>query len=262
MISNALARNRPVSRALLGWVVGALAVVLWQVVAESMALRSLAPPTDVAVVVWDLLTGPELTRHIAPSVQRVVMGYFLGSFVAIVVGIPLGYYRRSDPWIRPVLEFLRALPAPAILPVAMLMLGFGTLMRVFVIAFGCLWPVLLNAMDGARRVEPLYIDAARMAGVSKIGLLNRVVLPASLPQIFAGLRIGLAIALIMMVISEMVAASSGLGYLILYSQRTFRVADTYGGVIILGFMGWVFNLMFVAAERRVLSWHIERGKGQ
>jgi len=128
-------------------------------------------------------------------------------------------------------------------------------MRIFVIAFGSVFPVLLAAIDGARRVEPLLLDVARVERLTIPERLFRVVLPASMPSIFAGVRIALSIALVMMVISELIAADNGLGFYILRNQRLFQTANVYAGVLTIGTIGLVLTLSLLAIEKRVLAWH-------
>jgi ABC-type nitrate/sulfonate/bicarbonate transport system permease component len=142
-----------------------------------------------------------------------------------------------------------------VLPVALLAFGPNTGTRVALIALGAFWPVLLNTMDGARAVDRGYVDAARAARAGELRIITRVVWPAALPQVFAGLRIALALSLIMMVISEMIASTSGLGLRVLQAQRTYAFADMYAGVLVLGTIGGVFTLLFTAVEHRVLAWY-------
>jgi ABC-type nitrate/sulfonate/bicarbonate transport system permease component len=142
-------------------------------------------------------------------------------------------------------------------PIAILFLGLGNEMKIFTIAFSCFFPVLLNTYAGVRSVDPIQINTARTFGKSAAVTLRKVILPAALPQIFTGMRISLAIALIMVVISEMVASVDGIGYFILSAQRSFRVPDMYAGVITLGLLGYALNAVFMRIERRVLRWHIE-----
>lgn len=230
----------------------------WQLVASSGAVTFLVPFSTAVSRMWALLTGDSLTTDVVPSVVRTVVGFAIGSAAGIVIGALVGYFRRIDPWVRPLLEFLRATPIPAVIPVAILTLGPTNGTRVFLIALGCVWPVLLNAIDGTRSVDPRYLDAARVARFGSLQILVRVIWPASLPRIFTGLRIGLAIALIMMVVSEMMASTSGLGHFVLEAQRTYALNDMYGGILLLGVLGGVFTLAFALVERRVLAWYLGR----
>ena len=155
----------------------------------------------------------------------------------------------------PIVEFLRAIPAPALLPFALLVLGVGNDSKIFVIAFVCLWPILLNAVDGVSGVDPTLVDTGRVYRIPASDRLRHVVLPAATPQIFAGMRTSLSLALILMVISEMVASSNGIGYFVLQSQRSFAIPEMWSGIILLGLLGYAFNAVFLLIERRVLAWH-------
>ncbi len=246
---------RRVGLFVVGWVVAGLLLALWQLAAAHATLIYLPTFTASLRALWSIVTGSSLHTDVLPSIVRAIVGYAVGCAVGIAVGLPLGYFRWLEPWARPVLEFLRSLPPPAILPLALLLLGTTSTMKIAMIAFGCCWPVLLNATDGARNVDPLLIETGKIANHGTLSILDRIVLPAALPQVFAGLRTAVGIALIMMVISEMIAASAGLGYLILHAQRTFSVDEMYGGVLLLGVIGWLFTAAFSLVERRVLSWH-------
>lgn len=241
------------------WAVGLAAtlaaLVVWEIVGRSGRVVFFEPFSVAATGAWDLVSGPELGTDVLPSTGRAAAGFFAGSTLGVLVGLPLGYFRWTDPWVRPVLEFLRATPVPAVLPVAVLTFGPNSGTRIGLIALGAFWPVLLNAMDGASAVDRGYVDAARAAHVSRLHVVTRVIWPASLPQIFAGLRIALGISLIMMVISEMVASTSGLGYLVLQAQRTYAFPDMYAGVLVLGVLGGLFTLLFTVIEHRVLAWY-------
>jgi ABC-type nitrate/sulfonate/bicarbonate transport system permease component len=252
---------RSIAYAGLGWLVAGALLVLWQVTAAGADALYFSTFTSSVSATWDLVSQSTLSSDVLPSIARVVAGYAIGCAVGIVVGIPIGYLRGLEPWVRPVLEFMRAMPAPAILPIALLVLGANNGMKIAVIAFGSCWAVMLNAIDGARSVDPLLIDTGRVNGLGRAGIMCRIVVPASMPQIFAGMRTALGIALIIMVFSEMIAATSGLGFYILNAQRRFSVPETYGGVLLIGVIGWAFTVLFSYAERRVLAWHIGRTGG-
>lgn len=250
---------RVIDRAWVRWGVGAVttaaAVAGWEAAGRSGQVPFLVPFSTALEGAWDLLSGPGLATDVLPSVARAAGGFVVGSALGIVAGLVLGYLRGIDPWVRPVLEFLRATPMPAVLPVAILAFGPTSATRIGLIALGAFWPVLLNAMDGARAVDRGYVDAARVARAGRRRVLTRVIWPASLPQIFTGLRIALAISLIMMVISEMIASTDGLGFRVLQAQRTYAFTDMYAGVLVLGAIGGLFTVLFTAVEHRVLAWY-------
>lgn len=241
------------------WAVGAattaVALAVWEIAGRGGYVLFLVPLSTAVEGAWDLITGPTLVTDVLPSVARAASGFVVGSVLGIVVGLVLGYLRAVDPWVRPVLEVLRATPVPAVLPVALLAFGPNAGTRVGLIAAGAFWPVLLNAMDGARAVDRGYVDAARAAHAGELRVVTRVVWPAALPQVFAGLRIALAISLVMMVISEMIASTDGLGFLVLQAQRTYAFSDMYAGVLVLGTIGGLFTLLFAVVEHRVLAWY-------
>lgn len=249
------------TRLLVGYSAAGAALLMWEVIGRSSS-TGLIPPVSVALgEAWAFVTGPRLVEDVLPSVLRILAGFILGSVLGAALGVVLGYFRSLEPWTRPLLEFLRAIPPPALLPIAVLVLGATNSMRVIVIGLGAFWPVLLSATDGTLRVDRGYLDVARVSGLSSGQALRRVVLPAAMPMIASGLRTALGIALVMMVISEMVAASSGLGFFILQSQRTYALADMFAGIIVLGVLGWFMTVGFVALERRLLAWY-EGQKGR
>lgn len=241
----------------LAWQVSTIAalLILWQWMALHHPAPYLPPLQNIAAGYWRLWQSDLLLSAVVPSLYRLAIGFSLAVVAGSVFGILLGSLRALDPWIRPVLEYLRFIPAVAILPAALLLFGATDKMRIFVIAFGSIFPVLLAAIDGARRVEPTFIDVARVNGFSIWKRLIRVVLPAAMPSIFAGIRIALSIALVMMVISELIAADDGLGFYLLRNQRLFQTANVYAGVLAIGTIGLALTLSLLAFEKRVLAWH-------
>jgi ABC-type nitrate/sulfonate/bicarbonate transport system permease component len=190
-----------------------------------------------------------------PSLRRIAFGYAIAVAVGIGAGTALGSSRTLRIATGPIVEFLRSIPPPALIPFAIVVIGVGDDMKVFIIAFVCLWPVLLNTIDGINGIDPTLKDTARMYGVSGRDRLLRMTLPAASPQIFAGMRLSLSLALILMVISEMVASTNGIGFFVLQSQRSFAIPEMWSGILLLGILGYVFNLAFMIIERRVLAWH-------
>lgn len=230
-------------------------LLIWQAMALVAPSPALPPITDVLSSAVKLVVGEGLLTVIFPSVWRLTVGLLLGVAVGIVVGLTIGFAKSLEPWVRPFLEFFRAVPAVALLPGAILLFGATDAMRVFVIALGCMFPVLLSSIDGARRTDALMLETARVLGHSKTKVLIHVVVKSAWPTVFAGIRISMAIALIMMVISELIAANDGIGYFIQQSQRLFRTVDVYAGVIIIGVLGLLYTTAMLRIEQRVLRWH-------
>ena len=232
-----------------------LLLALWQWAATTHPAPYLPSLKPVALAYLALLQPDNFMDIVFPSLSRLAVGFGLAVILGTIAGIALGYLRWLDPWIRPVLEYLRFVPTVAILPAALLLFGATDTMRIFVIAFGSVFPVLLAAIDGARRGNSMLLDVARILKFSLAEKLFRVILPGALPSIFAGVRIALSIGLVMMVISELIAANDGLGFYILRNQRLFQTANVYAGVLMLGTIGLILTLALISIENRVLAWH-------
>ncbi|WP_328751821.1 ABC transporter permease [Streptomyces sp. NBC_00285] len=203
----------------------------------------------------DVWTGERLRHDVLPSMWRLTAGYALAAVIGVAVGTVIGTYRRVRALCEPVLEFLRAVPPPVLIPVIMLFAGIGDTMKVTVIASGCVWPILLNTVEGVRAVDPVMLETARSYGITGPSRLRHLVLRAASPQIFAGLRQALSIGIILMVISEMFAASNGIGFTVVQFQRSFAVPDMWTGIIVLGLLGYLLSVVFHLVERRVLAWY-------
>ncbi|GIF42169.1 ABC transporter permease [Actinoplanes xinjiangensis] len=215
-----------------------------------------APPLSrILTAFGDTWQADRLQADVAPSLLRLFAGYLLAALIGIGLGVAIGLNRRLRATVEPVLEFFRAIPPPVLVPVIMLFAGIGNGMKVTVIVFGCIWPILLNTVEGVRAVDSVVLDTARSYGVNGPARLTRVVLPSAAPQIAAGLRQALSIAIILMVISEMFAASNGLGFTIVQFQRSFAIPEMWSGIILLGLLGFVLSLLFRLAERRALRWY-------
>jgi ABC-type nitrate/sulfonate/bicarbonate transport system permease component len=193
--------------------------------------------------------------QVAASMKRAAAGYFIAAAVFIPLGVLMGLSERVHRALEVVVEMLRPVPPPVVIPVALLFFGIDDKMKIFVIFFSCAWPILLNTIDGVRGVDWVLRNTARTFRVSPMQTTWRVILPAAAPQILTGLRVSLPITLILVVISEMVGATDGIGYFILDSQRRFRVAQMYAGMFALAFLGYALNQIFEFLYRRLLSWH-------
>jgi NitT/TauT family transport system permease protein len=234
-----------------------LLLVLWEIAAAKAIFPPMSFPRVSAILItwWQLIVSGELPGEVLPSLWRVLAGYSIGVALGVGLGLLMGYVRFFYNLLEPITEVLRPIPSPAYLPIVILFLGIDDQMKIFMIAFATVFPVLLNTYSGVRSVDPIQLQTARTFGVAGRKLLTQVVLPAASPYIFTGMRVSLAVALIVMVISEMVAASSGIGYFILAAQRGFKIRDMFAGVLTLALLGYVLNRLFLAIENRVLAWH-------
>jgi ABC-type nitrate/sulfonate/bicarbonate transport system permease component len=245
----------PLQRNLLGAAVVLLVLGAWEVLARAKASIYLPPVSTIAVTFVHEWFSAQFREHALPSLMRMISGYCIAAVLGVAVGVLIGAYRPLFRLLDPFLQFLRAIPPSAIIPVGILLIGIGDAMKIVVIAFGAFWPILVNAADGARNVPGERLDTARIFGVSPTDQLLSVTFPSALPGIFAGLRTGLSIAFIMIVVSEMIGSTNGLGYYILQAQRTFAIPEMYGGIVLLAILGYTLNAGFLALEHRVLAWH-------
>ena len=235
--------------------VPALVVAAWWLWSTNADSFYFPPLPEILTTFADTWVFERVGNDVVPSLVRLLLGFGIATAVSVAAGSVLGLSVVARRVAEPITEFLRAIPPPALLPFAILVFGVGDVMKVFIIAFVCLWPVLLNTIDGVRGVDPTLLETARIYRVRGFERLRRVIWPAALPQIFAGMRTSLSLALILMVISEMVASTRGIGYFVLQSQRSFDIPEMWSGILLLGFLGYLLNAGFVLAERRVLRWH-------
>jgi ABC-type nitrate/sulfonate/bicarbonate transport system permease component len=232
-----------------------LLLVLWGLLSANSDTYYFPPLTDILQTFMDTWVFERVRSDVVPSLTRLALGYGIACLVAVAAGLALGLSRPLRRATDPIVQFLRAIPPPALLPFGILVLGVGNGMKVFIIAFVCLWPVLLNTIDGVAGVDPTLRETARVYDIGPVDRVLRVTLPAAAPQIFAGMRTALSLALILMVISEMVASTNGIGYFVLQAQRSFAIPEMWSGILLLGILGYVLNAVFLLVERRVLRWH-------
>lgn len=194
-------------------------------------------------------------QDVLPSVGRILVGFGIAVVLGVVLGVLIGSLRGLRDFLEPVLEFFRAIPPPVLVPIFMLFLGIGDQMKVVVIAIGCLWPILLNTVEGVRGIDSVLKDTAKSYRFTRAGRLFRLTLPGASPQIVTGARQALSIGIILMVISEMFAASEGLGFTIVQFQRSFAIPQMWGGIILLGLMGVLLAFIFRVITGAMLKWY-------
>lgn len=236
------------------WLFVVLFLVWWFWSAGSKSLY-FPPLSQILKSVWDQWVIGPARAQLATSLEHLLVGYVIAGLVGIGVGALLWSLRYLRDATSPYLYFLYVLPAPVLVPAAMTLFGIGFTMKVVLIAFAAVWPTLLNTLDGMSGVDQVKLDTARVLGVSPAGRVLRVVLPAAAPQIVAGLRNSLQVAIILMVVSEWQAASDGIGYYISNAQQSFDYVGMWSSFIVLAIIGIIANLLFVAAENRALHWH-------
>lgn len=250
---------------------GVLIVVIgaWQLATRSGTSPYFLPPsTIVSFMYHQWFDGPashlwltrDATGNLLPSIGRMLAGLVIASLIGVALGVAIGRVRVLAELMEPLVHFGRAIPPPVVVPFFLFLFKIGTPMEVASIAFGVVWPVLVNTIDGARHVHPGQLETARAFRVRPVQRLVRVILPAAAPKIFAGLRLGLALALILMIVSEFQGSTDGIGYEVDTAQTTLDMSVVWGVLVLLGVLGVVLNAIFAVAERRALAW--QRGSAR
>lgn len=195
-----------------------------------------------------------IRKTLLPTGIRFIIGFLLASLIGVIVGLWLGLSARARAATSPLIQFLRAIPPPVLVPVAILFLGLTSKMNVAIIVFGAVWPTILSTSAGVRSLDPQLRQFMASYRLNASQRMFSVILPSASPQIFAGLRTTLQLSLVLIIVSEMVAAINGVGFYVLNAQQTFAIPETWAGTLLLGTTGYLVTLLFLIFERRALSW--------
>ena len=214
----------------------------------------LPPFSRVARTWFELAADGQLWENLGASLGRALAGFLLAVLLAVPLGLLIGWYRLADELLTPLLEVFRNTAALALLPVFVLLLGLGETSKISLVVFACVWPILLNTISGVRTVDPLLVKSARSLGFRPVQVFAKIVLPASVPTVFTGVRLAAASSILVLVAAEMVGAKAGLGYLINAAQYNFEVPEMYAGIVTISLLGLAFNRALTALERRLSRW--------
>jgi ABC-type nitrate/sulfonate/bicarbonate transport system permease component len=236
------------------WLPLALLTAWWFLSANSTS-PYFPPLSDILERLYDEWIVGDAKLELLPSLRNLALGFAAGSVLGVLGGTLLWCLPIVRTATSPIVYFLYVLPAPALLPAMIALFGLGEMRQIALIAFGATWPALLNTLDGMRGIDQVKFDTARAMKFSPLRTIGQVVLPGASPQIAAGLRASLQVSIILMVISEMVAAQEGIGYFILEAQTVFAITTMWTGILVLSIVGTLLNYLFMAVERRVLRWH-------
>jgi len=235
----------------------ALAVLLaWQYSVDQRILSPIfvASPSSIGSALTSLALSGDLWGALEPTLWRMLGGWGAASVLGIALGAVVGLSSRLALYLNSTLEFFRQLPAAVVIPPAILLLGLSEQMMISVIAFGAAWPILLATVHGFGSIDHRLREVALMMEMTAPAFFWKVALPAATPDILAGVRISLAIALILTIVVEMQAGLPGMGRLILVAQRGYRAPDLYAGIVVLGALGLLLNMLAAGGERYLLRW--------
>jgi NitT/TauT family transport system permease protein len=240
----------------LGWVSPLILPPPSAVAARWWAYLTPAHPYDAAAGTWLTwaLSG-ELPHDAAASLLRIAVGFALGAGLALPLGLAMGAWPLAYQLLNPALQILRPIPPIAFIPLAILWFGLGSPPALFLIALGAFFPVLMNTIAGVRAVDSIYLRAARNLGAGQWTLFRRIMIPAAMPFVLTGIRVGIGVAFIVVIVAEMIAVNSGLGYRILEAREYFWSDKVIAGMISIGLCGLGIDLGMSRLNGWLLRWH-------
>jgi len=242
-----------------GWP-GALAVATtlaaWELLCRAGAFDPalLPAPSLVLATLVDVARHDSIAAPLVQTVGLMALGYLIACTAGIGLGIAMGRSDVVHGLMEPLVELVRPIPKPALIPPLFLFLGIGLKTMLFIIVLAAFFPVLINTVQGVRGVDPVLLNTARTLRLKRAQVVLRIVLPAALPMIATGMRVSLGLALTLVVVAEMLAGENGVGFLILEMQRSFQIQKMYAWLVVLAALGLALNTVFEWAERRLLPW--------
>jgi ABC-type nitrate/sulfonate/bicarbonate transport system permease component len=234
-------------------------LLLWQalLMAGIGDRRFIPTPSDIAYRYWEMIVSGELAQHTIVTLYRVFVGFFVGSIPGIAVGLLMAMFRPVRIFVDPLIAALFPIPKIALMPLLLLVFGFGDASKIAVVAIAVFFPVIINTYSGAANIDKIYWDVAKNYGASQSVMFRRIVFFGALPMIFAGLRIALAVSFIVLVASEFVATKIGIGYMIWNSWELLQVDVMFVGIVTVGVLGLIATVILQEIERKVIPWKAE-----
>jgi ABC-type nitrate/sulfonate/bicarbonate transport system permease component len=242
---------------MLSLIVPVAIILVWWFVSEDSTSPFFPPLRSILTTFADTWLSTRVFSDIVPSLVRMVVGFAIAAVIGVVLGALLGRLRLAVAALNPVLQFGRSLPATALIPVAIVLFGIGDTPKIVLIAFVSCFPVLLNTIDGVRNIDPVLEDVCRSFRLTRTQRFRWVQLHAALPQVISGMRVALSLSFVVMVATEMLGSTNGVGYVTLLAQQGFQIPLMWSGLLLLGLLGLIINGIFVLVERGLLRWYIQ-----
>lgn len=248
-----------------------VALALWQVGATALDSAYFPPFLTIADrFVNDWFSGPwqqaflsdGFLTNATPTLLRLLLGWLVGTVLGVLIGSMIAMIPRLGAALDPLVRFGMSMPAPALLPIALALFGLGTGGKVFFIAFGAIWPVIIGTAAGLRDADPVVLNSARSLVLGRVRMFFQVRIPLASPQIMSGIRVSVNAAVLLIVVAELYATTSGVGFQIVITQRSFDVVGTWSGIFLLALIGIVANGLYVLVESRVMRWQIAPREAQ
>ncbi|CVK20514.1 MULTISPECIES: ABC transporter permease [Sporomusa] len=235
-----------------------LILAIWEAAGQLGLIRAtlLPKPSAIAVVLVEVLSSGELLSNLGVSILRVAQGFIIGAGLGILVGVQVALSRKLQTAVSLIFGVLRPIPVIAWIPVLILWMGIDEGSKITVIAIGSFWTVLVSVIEGIKNVDKKFLEVATILEKDHITLLTKVILPAALPAIFTGVRVGIDVAWRSVVAAELIAAASGIGYMIMYARELSQIDVVLVGVLSIGFTGIIIEQLLQLLEKRLLRWNV------
>jgi ABC-type nitrate/sulfonate/bicarbonate transport system permease component len=231
-----------------------LLLIVWEVVEHGSNSVFFPPPSQWVTQTWQLWHGGVLTRAILATLETFILSLVIASVLGTVIGVLVGRVRLLDRLLGPILEYCRFLPGVALVPLIVLLAGYTESMKLYVVIFGAIWPVLLQVRIAARDIDPIQLDVARALRLGRWASLRKIFLPSVVPGVLLGIRITAPLTLVLVLVVEISTQVSGLGQVLETSQQNFQPAQVYGLVVIVGVLAFLINIVVSLAERVLLRY--------
>jgi len=249
--------RRPVPYTLISWIAPLALLLLWEALVRTGVIppRVLPAPSKVLGTAWELIRSGDLPRHLLVSMRRALIGFSIGASVGLALGFVVGLSRLAEAVIDRPIQMIRTVPFLALIPLVIVWFGIGEEAKIFLVALGVTFPIYINTVLGIRQVDPKFIELGRNYGVSQRQLIQQVVLPGALPSILVGLRYGLGISWLALVVAETVGATAGIGFLAMDAREFLRTDVIVVTIIVYALLGVLVDVFIRWLERRLLVWH-------
>jgi ABC-type nitrate/sulfonate/bicarbonate transport system permease component len=231
-------------------------ILVWELTARAgwVDERYFPMPSSIAQTLSSLAGSGELWQHTLASLQRLGLGFTIGAVPAVTLGLLMGLYKPIRAIFDPLIAATYPIPKSAILPLILLIFGLGEASKVAMVAIGAFYPIAINSMAGTREINRTHLDVGKNFGAGAWQTFTTIALPGAMPMVLTGVKLGVGLSLILVVLAEMVGARSGLGYLVYNSWQIFAVQTMYAALIVIGFLGFAFNLLLNELELVILPW--------
>lgn len=233
----------------------AILIAIWWAYTAQGVNFFVPTPGKLATTFVDVWFSEKFFTDVIPSLARLLISLAISLVLGVVLGVAIGLSRTLRWLLEPLLEFIRAVPSTILIPVLLLLIGINDTMKITVIVLGCLWPILLNTVEGVRSLDEVLKNTAQVYRLRGINRIRYLVLPGASPLIMAGIRHSLAVGLILLVVSEMFASTDGIGYSIINFQNRVAIPEMWSGIFLLGIIGVLLSVVFQAIQKRVLGWY-------